>query len=154
VTGAAFPAIEEILPHRGDMLLLDRITEATAERLCAQAEARADAWYADAEGSMPAWITIELMAQAIAAFVGLEHRRHGRPIKIGFLLGTRKFSCTVPAIAPGTVLDVVANLAYREPEGLGAFDCYIMAGDARVAEATIKVYEPDDPTRFLAGEEP
>ena len=153
MSDAVFPAIEEILSHRGAMLLLDRITEAGAERLCAQAQPRADAWYADSNGNMPAYITIELMAQAIAAFVGFEHRRAGRPPKIGFLLGTRNFSCTVPAIAPGTVLDVVANLAYREPEGLGAFDCYIMVGGARVAEATIKVYEPDDPTRFLSGEE-
>lgn len=154
MTDTDFPPIEEILPHRGVMLLLDRITAVDAERLCAQAHARADAWYADAEGNMPAYITIEVMAQAIAAFVGLEHRRHGRPVKIGVLLGTRKFSCTVAAIAPGTVLDVVAALIYREPEGLGAFDCYIMARGTRVAEATIKVYEPDDPARFLSREEP
>jgi len=150
VNDIVFPAVEEILPHRGVMLLLDRITAVDDEQLCAQARVQPDAWYADGQGNMPAYITIELMAQAIAAFVGLEHRRHGRPVKIGVLLGTRKFTCAVPVIAPETVLDVVAKLIYREPEGLGAFDCYIMAGDARVAEATIKVYEPDDPARFLA----
>lgn len=132
------------------MLLLDRITAADAEQLCAQATVRPDAWYADGQGRMPAWIAIELMAQAIAAFVGLQQRRLGKPIKIGFLLGTRKFICTVPAFDPDSVLDITANLAYREPSGLGAFDCYITAKGERVAEATIKVFEPDDPAQFMA----
>ena len=41
------------------------------ESLTAHATVRSDAWYADADGAMPAWIGIELMAQAIAAHVAL-----------------------------------------------------------------------------------
>lgn len=147
--GDAHPSIEELLPHRGAMLLIDRVTAADAERLSAQARVRADAWYADGKGNMPAWIGVELMAQAIAAFVGLEQRRQGRPIKIGFLLGTRKYSCAMSAFARDAVLDVTACLIYREASGLGAFDCYIDLQGERVADATIKVFEPDDPARFM-----
>lgn len=152
MSSETYPPIEEVLPHRGAMLLLDRVTEAGAERLCAQARACADAWYADTEGNMPAWIAVELMAQAIAAFVGLEQRRQGKPVKLGFLLGTRRFTCTTPMFAPGSVLDITVDLAYREPGGLGAFDCYITLSGERVAEATIKVFEPDDPAKFISGE--
>jgi predicted hotdog family 3-hydroxylacyl-ACP dehydratase len=148
----AYPSIEELLPHRGPMLLIDRVTAADAERLSAQASVNAQAWYADAGGNMPAWIGVELMAQAIAAFVGLEQRRQGKPIKIGFLLGTRKYSCAVPAFARDAVLDVTAHLVYREASGLGAFDCHIELKGERVADATIKVFEPDDPARFMTDE--
>lgn len=148
MTGA-YPSIEELLPHRGPMLLIDRVTAADAARLSAQARVNAQAWYADAGGNMPAWIGVELMAQAIAAFVGLEQRRQGKPVKIGFLLGTRKYSCAVPAFARDAVLDVTACLVYREASGLGAFDCHIEMKGQRVADATIKVFEPDDPARFM-----
>jgi predicted hotdog family 3-hydroxylacyl-ACP dehydratase len=149
VNAVSYPPIEALLPHRGAMLLIDRVVFADAERLSAQARVNSSAWYADADGNMPAWIGIELMAQAIAAFVGIEHRRRGDPIKIGFLLGTRKFSAETPAYRRDAVLDITAHLAYREPSGLGAFDCHIAVDGRRVAEATIKVYEPDDPERFL-----
>lgn len=150
----AYPSIEELLPHRGPMLLIDRVTAADAKRLSAQACVNARAWYADAGGNMPAWIGVELMAQAIAAFVGLEQRRQGKPIKIGFLLGTRKYSCAVPAFARDAVLDVTACLVYREASGLGAFDCHIEMKGERVADATIKVFEPDDPARFMTDAPP
>jgi predicted hotdog family 3-hydroxylacyl-ACP dehydratase len=149
VSAVSYPAIEELLPHRGAMLLIERVIFADAERLSAQTRVNSGAWYADADGNMPVWIGIELMAQAIAAFVGLEHRRRGDPIKVGFLLGTRKFSAETAAYPPDAVLGITACLAYRDPNGLGAFDCYITVDGRRVAEATIKVYEPDDAERFV-----
>lgn len=148
----AYPSIEELLPHRGPMLLIDRVVSADAERLSAQARVDPNAWYANADGDMPAWIGVELMAQAIAAFVGLEQRCQGKPIKIGFLLGTRKYSCAVPTFARDAVLDITACLVYREASGLGAFDCHIDLKGGRVADATIKVFEPDDPARFMKDE--
>ncbi|MBN3729222.1 ApeP family dehydratase, partial [Burkholderia sp. Ac-20379] len=67
----------DVLPHRGTMLLLDAIVACTQEAVEAHASVRPDAWYADAGGAMPAWIGIELMAQAIAAHVGLLAMRDG-----------------------------------------------------------------------------
>jgi predicted hotdog family 3-hydroxylacyl-ACP dehydratase len=148
--GGSFPAIEALLPHRGDMLLIDRVTAADGERLSTEARVRPDAWYADAAGNMPAWIGIELMAQTIAAYIGLEHQCEGKPVKVGFLLGTRKFLCTVPAFERNAKLAITVCEAYREVSGLAAFDCYIIANGERVAEATIKVFEPNDPQQFIA----
>ncbi|CAH2907314.1 MAG: 3-hydroxydecanoyl-[ACP] dehydratase (EC [uncultured Paraburkholderia sp.] len=59
--------IEAIIPHRGTMLLIDAVSAFSEETLSARATVHAGAWYADAQGAMPAWIGIELMAQAIAA---------------------------------------------------------------------------------------
>lgn len=49
---------------------------------------------------MPAWFGIELMAQAIAAHVGLLSMRDGNPARPGVLLGSRKYEAHTPAFAP------------------------------------------------------
>ncbi|MBN3815024.1 beta-hydroxyacyl-ACP dehydratase, partial [Paraburkholderia sp. Ac-20347] len=90
--GEIFPPIDAIIPHRGTMLLLDAVCACSDESLSAEASVRADAWYADAQGAMPAWIGIELMAQAIAAHVGLLSMRAGKAARPGVLLGTRRFT--------------------------------------------------------------
>ncbi len=144
-----YPPMEDLVPHRGEMLLIDCVRDDTAEYLRAEARVRRDAWYADADGNMPGWIGIELMAQAIAAFVGLEKWRNGKPITMGFLLGTRKYVTTVPVFPADALVEVTVNLMYRETDGLGAFGCAIILAGAQVAEATVKVFEPEDPEKFM-----
>ncbi len=51
---ASFPAIETVLPHRGTMLLLDSVSACSTGSLTAHAHVCGDAWYADADGAMPA----------------------------------------------------------------------------------------------------
>lgn len=148
---ADFPPIEELLPHRGTMLLLDRMSAFTAESGSAEYTPRRDEWYVDAEGQMPAWIGIELMAQTIAAHVGLLRRHEAAPTKQGALLGTRSYRSTLPAFCPDETLRIEATLVYRDESGLGAYDCAIVRGDETVATATLKVYEPDDFQTFLQG---
>lgn len=143
------PPIEELLPHRGTMLLLDRVLEFGEERIRAECVPRRDAWYADARGNMPAWIGIELMAQAIAAHVGLVKRKEGKPVTPGVLVGTRSFRATRPAFAAGAPLSITARLSFRDPSGLAAYDCAIDGDGAPIAQATLKVYEPADFQAFL-----
>ena len=88
---SAWPPIEDVLPHRGTMLLLDRVEAYAPTHVRCSYTPRADAWYADADGAMPAWYGIELMAQTVAAHVGLTARQAGRPPRLGALLGSRAF---------------------------------------------------------------
>jgi predicted hotdog family 3-hydroxylacyl-ACP dehydratase len=148
---ADLPPIKEILPHRDTMLLLDRILDFTNESASAEYSPRSNEWYADAQGNMPAWIGIELMAQTIAAHVGLLKRSEGAPPKQGALLGTRSYRSTVPAFGAGEALRIDVTVSYRDSSGLGAYDCSITRGNDVLASATLKVYEPDDFEEFLQG---
>ncbi len=145
----AIPPIEDLLPHRGTMLLLDRVLAYDADTASAEYAPRSDAWYADADGNMPAWIGIELMAQTVAAHVGLLKRSAGAPPKQGALLGTQRYSAQRPAFAAGAPLRIRTRSIYRDASGLGAYECSIASGDEEVASATLKVYEPDDFQTFL-----
>ncbi len=146
-----FPPIEQLLPHRGTMLLLDRVLACDAEAVTAERTVSPGAWYSDDSGAMPAWIGIELMAQAVVAHVSLRARLAGRPPKKGVLLGTRSLTSTRPAFAAGEVLAITAHLVFRDDSGLGAYDCDIAAGGSVVAAATLKVFEPADFDAFLQG---
>ena len=150
-TETEFAPIETLLPHRGTMLLLDKVSACTDEALTAHASVRADAWYADADGAMPAWIGIELMAQAIAAHVGLLATRSGGRARPGVLLGSRKYEAHTPAFARDAQLRIEVKELLRGDEGHGAYECAIHHGAVCCAEAVVKVFQPADFQSFIEG---
>jgi predicted hotdog family 3-hydroxylacyl-ACP dehydratase len=144
-----FPPIEELLPHRGAMLLLDRVLSGDESAVVAELAVPEAAWYLDEQGGMPAWIGIELMAQAIAAHAALQGRLKGRPPKRGVLLGCRAYRASVPRAAAGARLKVSAKMTFTDESGLGAYDCAIESDAAPFAVATLKVFEPEDFEAFV-----
>jgi predicted hotdog family 3-hydroxylacyl-ACP dehydratase len=150
-TDEPFEPIERILPHRGTMLLVERVSACSDTTLTAHASVQPDAWYADADGAMPAWIGIELMAQAIAAHVSLLAMRAGGRARPGVLLGSRSYAAQVPVFARGAALRIDVTEVLRSTEGHGAYECTIGHGDVRVAEAVIKVFQPTDFQMFIEG---
>src|SRR3569623_78774 len=143
--------IEAIIPHRGTMLLIDAVTAFDEQTLSARATVHADAWYADAQGAMPAWIGIELMAQSIAAHVALLAMRGGGRARPGVLLGSRSYKALQPSFAGGAQLQIHATELLRSDEGHGAYECTIHHDDVCCAEAVIKVFQPSDIQSFIEG---
>jgi predicted hotdog family 3-hydroxylacyl-ACP dehydratase len=146
---AGIPPIEAIVPHRGTMLLLDAIRAYDATTVTAHATVHADAWYADPDGAMPAWIGIELMAQAIAAHEGLLSMKDGQPARPGVLLGSRRYEAKVGAFPRNALLRIHASEVLRSDDGTGAYECTIEHGDTLYATAVVKVYQPLDFEAFI-----
>jgi len=147
------PAITELVPHAGPMCLLDRVLAAEGERLSAEVVVPAQGLFCQ-DGGVGAWVGIEYMAQAVAAWAGWQARAAGQPPRIGLLLGTRRYRCGVPRFAAGQRLQVDIERAYQADNGLGQFDCRIQADGIELASATLTVFGPEDPSAFLNGEEP
>ncbi len=148
------PPIEELLPHRGTMLLLDRVTEFAGGCLVAEYSPRPGAWYADASGNMSGWIGIELMAQAVAAHVAMNKRQAGLAPKIGALLGTRSYQMSpglAGSFAAGQLLRICVQEEFRDESGLAAYDCSIVQNGKTLATTMLKIYEPDDFELFVKG---
>ena len=143
--------IEAIIPHRGTMLLIDAVTAFDEQTLSARATVHADAWYTDAQGAMPAWIGIVLMAQSIAAHVALLAMRGGGRARPGVLLGSRSYKALQPSFAGGAQLRIHATELLRSDEGHGAYECTIHHDDVCCAEAVIKVFQPSDFQSFIEG---
>ena len=146
----SFPEIARLVPHGAPMVLLDKVLAADAHTLSAQLTIGPQTLFCDGAG-VGAWIGIEYMAQAIAAHGGYLAQARGAPARVGLLLGARRYACSVPLFALGSVLHVHVALALQGENGLAAFDCRIddAANGATLAEATVTVFEPDNVHQFL-----
>lgn len=139
--------IEALVPHRSGMLLIDRVLSVSAESVRALAIVR-DGLFLRA-GRLPAYVGIELMAQTIAAWAGLQHREKNEAVRLGFLLGTRRYEATVDSFAVGTQLEVDARLEIISEQGLAVFSCRIFEGGTERAHASVNVFQPADVERYL-----
>ncbi|MDD5276941.1 MAG: hotdog family protein [Methylovulum sp.] len=133
-------AIGELLPHDGKMVLLERVIAFDEDSMAAEVVVHADGLFG-AAGTVPAWLGIEYMAQTVAAHSGMFCKIAGKPLNLGFLLGTRHYYCNVPSFADGTVLTVTVKRLIQD-QGLGVFDCKI-TGDGVEVLAKLNVYQPD-----------
>ena len=143
-------AVERLVPHRGGMLWLERVLHCDEDGVIAEAIVDADHLLAedDAEG-LPAWVGIEYMAQAIAAWAGGRALARGEAVKPGFLLGSRRYECRRPLLAFGLRLRIEARRELFGDNGLGMFACRLLDGDEEIASANVSVFEPPDPAAYL-----
>lgn len=142
------PDIRSLVPHAGPMVLLDRVVSADADNLLAEVRIRSDSLFCNADG-VGVWVGIEYMAQAIAAWAGCIARSRGEPVKLGFLLGTRRYECSRPIFVIGSLLQVHVRRVFQDESGLGSFECYIDDEQGRVATATVTVFQPHNVNDFL-----
>ena len=140
--------VEELVPHRGAMSLLESIDEYGEDWLRASLTVTPASTFADAHG-VPGWVGVEYMAQAAAAFAGIEQAQRGEAASVGLLIGSRYYSCMVENIPFGTRLVVEAHLALRDAEDFAAYDCALSAHGQRIAGCTLKAYRPRDIRPFL-----
>jgi predicted hotdog family 3-hydroxylacyl-ACP dehydratase len=136
-------AIAELLPHAPPMVLLDRVCSCDDESLSAEVEITAASEFC-VDGRVGVWVGIEYMAQAVAAWSGWQSRIRGLPVKVGFLLGTRRYDCLVEQFPIGSRLQVRVEREFQADNGLARFRAEIHCGDVLCAQASISVYEPAD----------
>ncbi|WP_137937801.1 3-hydroxylacyl-ACP dehydratase [Chitinivorax sp. B] len=145
------PDIRDLVPHAGRMVLLDRVLEVDEYSLTAEVTICFDSVFCDGQ-KVGAWVGIEYMAQAIAAFAGARARKHGEPVKLGFLLGTRRYTTSQPHFMVGDTLRITVREELQGENGLASFDCAIKS-DSIDVKAALTVFQPADPEAYLEGQE-
>ncbi|WP_116367608.1 3-hydroxylacyl-ACP dehydratase [Parahaliea mediterranea] len=141
--------IARLLPHERPMVLLDRLLAGGDEGITCEASPRDDGLFDDGDGTVPAYLGLEYMAQAVAAYSGLRAHREGRSPRLGFLLGSRHFRSNVTRLPCGQPLQVSAQQLVQSASGMASFECRV-EGHNIVQSARLSVYEPADPARYLA----
>jgi predicted hotdog family 3-hydroxylacyl-ACP dehydratase len=134
-----YTEIAELIPHSGSMILLDKILEFDEHSLSAELVVRDDALLGNNK-KVPAWVGIEYMAQTIAAYAGIQSKKLGEPINLGFLLGTRRYTSNIDSFDIGTVLTIKITRIINDDK-LGVFDCKIYGSGIEV-NANLNVYQP------------
>jgi predicted hotdog family 3-hydroxylacyl-ACP dehydratase len=129
------------VPHRGAMSLLDGVEHCDEHAILAHVRVPAGGLFA-ADDGVPAWVGIEYMAQAIAAWSGARTRADGGSPRIGYLLGSRRYEAMVPAFPIGAELQVFAQCELMGDNGQGLFDCRITQDGRVLASGRLSVFEP------------
>lgn len=132
---ASFSNLEDLIPHRDAMILIDEIVS------CDPAAATLSAAVTVKPQWQENWAAIEFMAQAAAALAGVSDRAEGwqGPPKPGYLLGTRKLELYIDRFVIGHRYIVTACNTFKA-DGAASFDCEIRDGETLVAKATISAY--------------
>jgi predicted hotdog family 3-hydroxylacyl-ACP dehydratase len=133
--------LADILPHKAPMILLDKIIEFREDLLHTSVTITQDSLFLT-NGKVPSYVSLEYMAQAIAAWNDIVSRQFSPSFQqLGFLLGTRKLKLQTPAFTIGTNLEVFGRCNYTDGE-MGSFDCWIDHEGIQVASATLTVIQP------------
>ncbi len=144
--------ITELVPHRGPMLLVDRVLHDEPEAVRVEATVKPGLF--TTEQGLPAWVGIELMAQTIASWAGLRRREAGDTVKLGFLLGSRRYEVTQPFFPLGARLEIDARQELMAENGLAVFACRITHEAQVLATAHLNVFQPDNIDEYLKGGQP
>ena len=132
------------------MILLDEILGWHEGQVVTALTVRRDSPFVEERGA-PAHIALEWMAQSCGALVGIEAIEAQQPVKIGFILGTRDFTATVPWFQIGDRLTVTAICTYNEGE-MAQFDCSLDRESETCATARLTVFQPNDLAALLASQ--
>jgi len=118
MSAPSWPPVSELVPHAGDAILIDRIVSHSPAETRVEVVVGSRPALRAADGSVPAWLAVEFMAQGIAAHEGLLEWSEGRPIPVGFLISVNGADLKTDFFAADEVLTVSARRVRGRP-GLG-----------------------------------
>lgn len=137
-----YPAMEELLPHRPPMILIDRLVETDGrETICEVTPRLHDLFATDLE--VPLYVGIEYMAQTVAAHGGYQSYQAGEPISVGLLMGTRRLECYCRGFEFGQTLRIHVAHIWGKAE-LMRFRCWILKASTSelCQQAELNVFKP------------
>lgn len=139
--------LPSLLPHSGTMVLIGDPAESGEGWAESTVRIGEDSLFYKTGSGVPSWVGAEYMAQTIALYAGIGARKVGDEIKIGLLIGLRRYNAMTPYFTLGKSLCIRVQEVW-EDEQMAVFDCSIEA-ETRLAEAQLNVFRPVDPKRFL-----
>jgi predicted hotdog family 3-hydroxylacyl-ACP dehydratase len=120
------------------MILLDAIVAHGAGSIRCRATIRSDSPFV-AAGRVRAIVSLEYMAQAVAAFAGMRGRTIGAPPRIGYVIGAREMTMEVDQFEIGDELVVDAEEVWGD-ERMSSFRCRVFRDGRCVAGANLNFY--------------
>lgn len=145
----AFPPVSELLPHQAPMIFIDAVTAFEPPTMTCRVSTQSALLPRSSPGEISLAVGYEWMAQSIGAFVGLTAKMAGKPIKIGFLLGTRRAEFFTQSFRENQVITCCIKLLGHFDE-LGVFDAELFEEKTLLMRGQIKVYQPEDVEEFFS----
>ena len=137
--------VAPLLPHSGDMVLLDRISDFGEDFLIAETEIRSDNILIK-QGKLATFAGIEIMAQGVAAWSGCLAILADEPVRLGYLLGTRKLHIHTQEIPVRSKLQIKIKMSIQDSTGFGVFDSQLidLTSGKVILEGALNVFSPKE----------
>jgi len=134
-----YPPLASLVPHGPPMLLLDELLDVSDESAVTRVTITPASPFFD-HGGVPAIISLEYMAQTIAALAGVQLQGGGKRMKFGFLIACRQLTFHVDAFANGDDLRVEVHRSWVSDK-MGEYSCQVSRAGKIVADGIVTVYE-------------
>lgn len=143
--------VGELVPHKGKMLLLDRVRDYDLKENSITTEidiARDNMFYEEELGGVPAWIAFEYMAQSVSALSGICGRTRGEKPKTGFIMSVNGFKADIPVFMQGETVVVKVQEKIRMDQAV-TYDGVAIIGENIAVTAKLNTVEVDNPKSSL-----
>jgi predicted hotdog family 3-hydroxylacyl-ACP dehydratase len=140
------PSIEDLIPHRPPMRLLDELVSHSDEATLCRVRITAGSTFVR-HGQVPALVAVEYIAQCISVHATMQSIRAAGGAKvtprIGYLIGVRQFELHRSHFLVGDELMVSAKHVWGNDQA-AVFHGEVACGDAVAAEGDLTVAMPTD----------
>ena len=134
-----FRPIEDYLPHRPPMLLIDELVEVSDVRAVVRTTIKPDCVFAR-DGIVHPAAMIEFMAQCCAIMVAA--RPSGKGPQLGFVISCREVDFWVDSFAVGDKLELTADKLHGH-EALVVFDCTVVRDGVECATMQLSAVDAE-----------
>jgi predicted hotdog family 3-hydroxylacyl-ACP dehydratase len=148
-TVGEFPAIEQVIPHRGRMRLLNAVVFHDEEKTVSEAVVE-DRWPLAEDGSVNSIVLLEVVAQTAAAGVSLRELGGRRP-ESGYMVGVTKARFAKPSVPVGAVLTTTTSTV-RKSDNYAVIRGVVSDGHGVVHESQVQVFRVPDELETAAAD--
>ncbi|MCF0214863.1 MAG: thioester dehydrase [Fibrobacteraceae bacterium] len=144
-------SVETLVPHKGKMFLLNRISNFSLEKLEIETEVDItdkDLFYDEELGGVPAWVAFEYMAQSISALSGIYGKTQNEKPKVGFIMSVTSFKAHRSVFSLGETVKIKVHQTMRMDMAV-TFDGMASIGNETVVTAVLNTVEVPDPKKAV-----
>lgn len=138
-----YPSIEDLVPHGLPIRMLEELVEYHEGSATCRMTVRMDTPLVQDAG-LSSVVTLEILAQAVAACLGYEAFLDGDGVRVGMLVGVRKMELHEPWIPVGAELRVTVT-RLRGTSDVSTFEGVARVGEQRIATANMTLFHAEKP---------
>ncbi|MEO6596009.1 MAG: hypothetical protein ABIP94_14760 [Planctomycetota bacterium] len=140
----AFPPVVDLVPHAPPTLAIDELISCSDGKAHVRFVVRENGLFVQ-NGAVDTVVTLELMAQAVAACLGYEAFLQGGGVRVGMVVSCRKFTLARPRLLVGETFHIHV-VRVRGTDDVSNFDAETLDVEGQpVSRATMTLVHGDKP---------
>ncbi len=138
--------MEEMMPHRGEAVLIDKVLE-RSKKTCLCVAQVADGHPYEEDGQVAALVGLELIAQSVAACVGADDLDEAKEPGRGFIASVPRFELLAEHLPKDVPLHIRVTCEWDDPPA-GHFSGTVEGPDGLLVKGEVTVIRAPEDMQF------